>query len=115
MDNSLIQKDWGLSTEDLLQLMDGCTPGSLFSSSDYELSAGKCWWTAEVVDTILVQKGYKITVSYGLCIFLFNLRSNSDVFLYLDNTRVLELAGTTHSPVVQSVNLDDLSLNVGIT
>ena len=69
MDNSLIQKDWGLSTEDLLQLMDGCTPGSLFSLSDYELSAGKCWWTAEVVDTILVQKGYKITVSYGFCIF----------------------------------------------
>lgn len=48
--------------------------------------------------------------------FIFpHTRSNSDVFLYLDGARVLELAGTTDSPVVQSVDLDNLSLNVGQT
>ena len=111
---SLMQQDWSLSTDDLFQLMDACSPGSLFSLSYYEQSVGKCWWTAEVVDTIMVQKGYRITVSYDFVFFPHN-RSNSDVFLYLDGARVLELAGTTDSPVVQSVDLDDLSLNVGQT
>lgn len=114
VDSSIMQRDWSLSTDDLFQLMGGCDPNALFSLSAYELSVGKCWWTAEVVDTILVQKGYRITVTY-LFLVPFDFRSNSDVFLFLDNTRVLELAGTTSSPVVQSVDLDDLSLNVGQT
>lgn len=72
-DHSLIQQDWSLSTDDLFQLMDKCNPGSLFSLSTYEQSVGKCWWTAEVVDTIMVQKGYRITVSYDS---LFSLMSD---------------------------------------
>ena len=67
---SLMQQDWSLSTDDLFQLMDACSPGSLFSLSYYEQSVGKCWWTAEVVDTIMVQKGYRITVSYDFVFFL---------------------------------------------
>ena len=66
---SLMQQDWSLSTDDLFQLMDACSPGSLFSLSYYEQSVGKCWWTAEVVDTIMVQKGYRITVSYDFTFF----------------------------------------------
>lgn len=113
--SSLMQQDWSLSTDDLFQLMDACSPDSLFSLSFYEQSVGKCWWTAEVVDTIMVQKGYRITVSYDFVVSSSHVRSNSDVFLYLDSARVLELGGTTDAPVVQSVDLDDLPLNVGQT
>lgn len=89
-----------------------CPPSSLFGWSNHELSINhKLWWTAALEENITISQDQVLTVTFAF-VFMVISRSDSDVFVYLDDMLLLELSGTRMTPETSKIELNTINFVV---
>ena len=101
-----------ISGELLESTFSQCPPSSVFGWSSHESSINhKLWWTAALEENITISQDQVLTVTLVFT-FLVIFRSDSDVFVYLDDMLLLELSGTRETPETSKIDLSTINFVV---